>query len=520
MRGLSISCAALVLLIPVFGQAPAGWPFAGQNLSNTRSTFGDTAINVSNAGQLTKKWEFTTRDDVSATPAVDTGAGALYIPDWAGYIYKIDTGTGHLIWSHPLTDYGLPSTALSRTTPALDGNVLVIGASSSLATGQKSGAYLLALDATTGNLIWKQMTDPSLHSLLTGSPIIYQGVVYAGISSGEELVPDPTFRGSVVAYGLTTGALIWRTYMTPYGYTGVPIWSSTPVVDPKRNSLYVTTGNNYTVPASVDLCEKANIFQPAAVVACQDPTDYVDSVVSLDLTTGVVNWSRRGSETDAFVFACLVLACPAPRGKDYDFGAGANLYTTIVNGRLTQLLGAGQKSGYYYALNPDTGVPVWVRMVGPGGLLGGIQWGTATDNLGIYVAIANFRHATYTLQPSGMSWNGASWADIAPNTGKIVWQVPDPGADPLNPGQPAMATGPVTVVNGVVYAPSMSGYIYALSGRTGATLWSYDTGGSVNAAPAVVNGVVYWGSGYGYLGGNKPVGTHNNKLFAFALPPQ
>lgn len=519
MRLVFAGWSVFVLLSPAFGQVP-GWPFAGQNLSNTRSTTSETTINALNAGQLALKWEFTTQDDVSATPAVDANAHALYFPDWAGYLYKVNAETGQLIWSHAMTDYGLSANAISRTTPALYGNVLVIGASSSLAVQQTAGAYLLALDARTGNLIWKQSADPSPFSLLTNSVIIYQGVVYSGVSSIEEFLDFPTFRGSVAAYSLATGAVIWRTYMAPVGYSGVPIWSSTPVVDPRRNSLYVTTGNNYTVPDPVERCEKTHLMQPAQVMACQASTDYFDSIVSLDLTTGTVKWAHRASETDAWTGACLTFGptCPSPMGQDYDFGSGANLYTTFLNGAVTQLLGAGQKSGNYFALNPDTGATVWSESIGPGGKLGGIQWGTATDNLRIYIAIANFSHRPYTLQPSGVMWNGASWAAVAPNTGKIIWQVPDPGFSTVDPGQPAMATGPVTVANGVVYVPSMSGYVYALSAATGATLWSYNTGGSVNAGAAIVDGTVYWGSGYGYFGGDNPFGTHNNKLFAFSLP--
>jgi polyvinyl alcohol dehydrogenase (cytochrome) len=158
--------------------------------------------------------------------------------------------------------------------------------------------------------------------------------------------------------------------------------------------------------------------------------------------------------------------------------------------------------------------------VGPGGLTGGIQWGSASDNQQVYVAEANSGHKTYTLQPSGMSWNGGSWAALNAATGQFVWQVPDPGMDPVHPGEPSMAMGPVTVANGVVYCGSMSGAMYALNAATGATLWSFQAPGSVNAAPAVVNGWLYWGSGYGNFPKNKPIGTPSNTFYAFSVPAQ
>jgi polyvinyl alcohol dehydrogenase (cytochrome) len=57
--------------------------------------------------------------------------------------------------------------------------------------------------------------------------------------------------------------------------------------------------------------------------------------------------------------------------------------------------------------------------------------------------------------------------------------------------------------------------MFALDAATGATLWSFASGGSVIAGPAIVNGVVYWGSGYSRYG--PALGSGNNKLYAFAL---
>jgi len=40
-------------------------------------------------------------------------------------------------------------------------------------------------------------------------------------------------------------------------------------------------------------------------------------------------------------------------------------------------------------------------------------------------------------------------------------------------------------------------------------------GGSVNAAPAIVNGTLYWRSGYAHLG--IPPWSTNNKFYAFSI---
>ena len=50
------------------------------------------------------------------------------------------------------------------------------------------------------------------------------------------------------------------------------------------------------------------------------------------------------------------------------------------------------------------------------------------------------------------------------------------------------------VVNGVIYFGSDGGNVYALNASNGTLLWSYTNGGVVQSSPAVANGVVYIGS--------------------------
>src|ERR1700691_4652841 len=517
--GAAVS-AILLLAVPSFSQTPDGWPFAGNDLNNSRWASAETTLNNQNVSGLTVRWQFTTQNDVSATPSVDATAGYVYFPDWSGNLYKLNAATGATVWTHKLTDYGLSSAMMSRTTPTLYGSMVIIGASSSLAAPGPYGSYLLALTASDGSLFWMTALDPDLNSLETASPIIYNGIAYVGVSSTEEKLTNPTFRGSLAAVSLTNGQILWQTYFVPTGYSGAPVWSSTPVIDITRSQIYVTTGNNYLVPQSVQTCEQAAGANSRAILACQASNNYEDSIVALDLTTGNVKWGTHCSAEDAYITACSqdAAACPDPAGQDLDFGSGANLFTTTINGAATQLVGAGQKSGTYWALSPTNGAVQWSTSVGPSGLVGGIQWGTASDSQRIYVAISNAGQKTYTLKPSGVSWNGGSWAALNPATGAILWQVADPGYSTVHPSNHSMALGPVTVANGVVYAASMSGAMYAFDAATGATLWSFQAPGSVNAAPAVVNGTLYWGTGYHNFPAGAPLGTASNAFYAFSLP--
>ncbi len=516
-------CAVLLMAQASFSQTP-GWPSAGYDLRDSHWAPAETKLNSENVSGLTVKWKFTTQDDVSATPSVDSTGSYVYFPDWSGNLYKLSTATGATIWTHTMADYGMPPGIMSRTTPTLYGQKVIIGASVPLAASESDpnpfGAYLLALNSSDGSLIWSTLLDPDLNAISTASPIIYEGIAYVGVSSTEEGLGHPTFRGSLVAISLATGKILWRTHFAPYNYSGVPVWSSTPVIDVARSQIYVTTGNNYLVPLSVQMCEQAVLGNSGALLNCQAENNYDDSIVALDLATGTVKWAHRCTPADAYITSCRSggATCPDPEGLDLDFGAGANLFTATINGVPTQLVGAGQKSGIYWAVSPTTGVPAWYTVVGPFGKLGGIEWGTASDNQRIYVAVVNSAQQTYTLQPSGLPWNGSYWAALDAATGNILWQVPDPGQSTVFPGDHALALGPVTVAAGVVYVPSMSGHMYALDAASGATLWSFQAPGSVNAAPAVVNGTLYWGTGYHHFPIKQPIGTASNTFYAFSLP--
>jgi polyvinyl alcohol dehydrogenase (cytochrome) len=71
----------------------------------------------------------------------------------------------------------------------------------------------------------------------------------------------------------------------------------------------------------------------------------------------------------------------------------------------------------------------------------------------------------------------------------------------------------VSVANGVMYAGSYSGQMYALDTMTGKILWNFASGGSVIDGPSIVDGVLYWGSGYR----NIPPGIGNDKVYAFTM---
>lgn len=515
------------------GAAAAGWKAWGGDLWNTRSVGDADGFDADEIEGLAVKWVATTGGDVSATPTIH--AGSVYVPDFAGNLFRIDASTGQVIWSRPISGYtGVPGD-FSRTSPVIHGNTLVVGT--------QVGGRLVAVDRKTGDLQWTALLDSHPAALITQSPVVHGNRLYVGVSSREEYFTlDPsyaccTFRGSMVAVNLKDGAIVWKTYMAPDnggapgGFSGAAVWGSSPVVDTTRNALYFATGNNYEVPEEYADCMAEHADSPEdqqhlCVDVFDPPDNLVDAVVALDLRTGAVRWAKKLQGYDAFNLACSPYIpgadptnCPESPGPDYDFGQAPMLYTAQTATGPRQMLGAGQKSGIFWALDPDDdGEVIWSRAVGPGGVIGGLQWGSATDGHRIYVAISNYEHTPYVL-PGGAMAYGGSFAALDAATGAVVWQTPDPlSYEPiftptgLGPGFLAVDSAPVTLAGDVVLGGSLTGHMYAMDAATGDIRWSFFSGGSVSGGASVDKHVVYWGSGYA------KAGTPNNKVYAFHLP--
>jgi len=508
---LTIGCVIIVSLAAALSlrsqSNELGWAVAGQNLHNTRWQPNEHSISRANVASLTTKWTFTTGADVSATPTV--AGDAVYFPDWSGNLYAVRRDTGTQIWSHKISDYDGYAGSIARVSPAIHGNDLIIGDIESGSVAH-NGANVMAVNRQTGALRWITKVDAHPAAVITGSPVVQGDIVYIGVSSTEEsLATDPTyaccsFRGSLVALDINTGAIMWQTFDMPDnqgqadGYSGGAIWQP-PAIDVKRGMLYVGTGNNYEVPQSVKTCLAETVG--SAQTNCFDAGDLYDTAMALDMTTGQVKWSKRVQGVDIWTVACTKnpnpVSCPEPNSPDYDLsGSGPNLLPNFV--------GFGQKSGIYWAFNPDTGDILWSAMVGPGSSLGGIEWGTATDGERIYIAITNSKNLSYPLI-NGTTITWGAWSALDVSTGRILWQTADPAQ--------AIDLGSVSVANQVVYVGSLSGNMHALDAGTGKVLWTFASGGSVIDGPAIAGGTLFWGSGYKKI----TPGTGNNKVFAFSI---
>ena len=482
-----------------------GW--GGNGLGNSRYQTGANAgLSPADVGRLDVKWAFAFPGDTRAYSPPTIANGRLFLGSLGGGVYSLDASTGCVHWFFEAgASVRSPMTIASIERAGREREAIFFG---------DGTANAWAVDATSGETLWRTEVDAFPVANITGSTVYHDGRVFVVVGSNEEASaasPDYEccrFRGSVVALDAATGEILWKTWTVDeptrrernaidtqlWGPSGAPIWSS-PAIDPARNAIYVTTGNNYSNPAS----------------------DMSDSFIALDLDSGRILWSRQMTSGDAWTAACRLedkTNCASRTAPDFDFAASPILVERPGGQRL---LIAGQKSGVVHALDPDReGAIVWQTRVALGGSMGGVQWGSAADGERIYVAISDVRripvqHAWATEADPEI---GGGLIALDLDDGSVQWYTPPKacGDRPrCSPAQP----GAVTAIDGVAFAGSMTGVLRAYSTVDGSVLWEFDSvrsfetvngvpgsGGTIDGAgPTVANGVLYLNSGYPNGGG-------------------
>lgn len=371
------------------------------------------------------------------------------------------------------------------------------------------GGNTFALDAETGDLIWRADAKNDPNNAVTGTPTYFDGMLYVPLSSMEVVTAGRDSygccrsSGQVVAFNAETGEEVWRHRVIEematergvnakgakmYGPSGAPVWSS-PTVDAARAYLYIGTGENNSNP----------------------PTLTSDALQALDLKTGALIWNYQATPKDVYIDGCGrpgAVNCPDPLGPDVDFGM-APILTTRPDS--SQVLVVGQKSGVVHCLDPDTGQPVWQTRIGRGSALGGIHWGIATDGRLAYVANSDWLE--YGAEPNVPANPGLFALDLM--NGEIVWKsTSDPEICRGKNGCYNSNSSAPTLIPGVVFAGSLDGHLRAHDAGTGQVLWDFDTnrsfetvngveghGGSIDGpGPVVANGMVFINSGYALFG--------------------
>ena len=453
-------CAPPAKPFTLEGPSWNGW--SGRGTTNARHQF-EAGLSPADVARLKLKWVFAYPGGTPGPPTVV--GGRVILPGASGLVMSLDAETGCTYWA---SDLGAQMRAAVSIGKLPSGRVVAFA-------GDMRGE-VHALDASTGQTLWSTVVEDHPMVRLTGSVVYHDGRVYVPVSSQEErAASDPdyvccTFQGSVVALDGVTGRILWKapTLDEPLrkladgrrtGPSGVAVWTA-PTIDPKRGVLYVGTGNSYTEPAA----------------------STSDAVIAFDLKTGARRWVSQTHAGDAFMDGCYDkrhVNCPTGEvGPDFDLG-GSPMLVTIANGQDRLLVAS--KSGMVLAMDPDRrGRILWESRAGRGGLLGGSEFGAASDGAAAYVPITDLGPAQ-TKANRGLPPAPGLHA-LSAATGRVLWRAPAP--TPVctwgQPCAPVMHAAPV-VIPGVVFAGAFDGHERAYASADGRVLWDFDTGRSFEA---------------------------------------
>jgi outer membrane protein assembly factor BamB len=413
---------------PAQAQGAADWPQFMLNTSHSSYNAAATSITPANVADLQPVWNW----QVPASPNKGTTGlyptpvsvdGVLYVGANDGEFYAVNETTGQVLWSQFLGfeygSLGVVSTATVATDPSTGDLAVYVNA---------PNGYLYALDAATGNVLWQEVVAIPAGTSTTnyfawGSPLVANGNVYVGIASHNS---DPDVPAGVLGFNAGTGASLGEWHSEPNNANGGSVWS-TPAVLPD-GSIIVTTGNGQSNTAT---------------------GHYAESIVRLN-----------GSNLSLLDSWGVPASQQIPDG---DFGGSPTLFTADLNGTSTQLVGACNKNGIYYALQADdlSAGPVWQQTIdaptsdGGGPCVAGAIW----DGTNLIEGAGN--QATI----DGTTYQGGLYS-LNPATGSVVWATGLPGSIVGSPTEDGSG-----VVAATVWASTTGNYgVYLLSPATGAIL--------------------------------------------------
>src|SRR5499425_1695855 len=192
-------------------QSPVGkdWITNGGNMTNQRySTL--KQIDTSNVKQLKGAWMTRLKGSGSggkysaeATPLVKDGI--MYMVTGNDDVFALNAKTGEILWEH----WSQIGQQISTVCCGWLNRGLAMG-EGMLFLGQLD-ANVVALDIKTGKEVWRTPIEDWHNGYgITNAPLYYDGIVYTGNTGGEFGV-----RSRLTALDAKTGNILWRWYALP-----------------------------------------------------------------------------------------------------------------------------------------------------------------------------------------------------------------------------------------------------------------------------------------------------------------
>ncbi|HLM98828.1 MAG TPA: PQQ-binding-like beta-propeller repeat protein [Bryobacteraceae bacterium] len=427
-------------------------------------------INRANVPRLHLKWIFSIPHfGLEVTPL--EADGVMYVTG-PNQVFAIDALTGGQIWkySRPQTAGLVGDAALgtNRGAAIRDDKVFFV----------TDNAHLLALDRATGRLVWEVvMPDEPQSYGGTLAPLVVKDMVLAGVSGADEGI-----RGFIACYKTDSGKLLWRRWTIPRkGEPGSETWKgSEPLVgggstwltgsyDAETDMLYWPTGNPF--PDSEDADRGGDNL-------------YTNCVLALIPNTGELKWHFQFTPHDL---------------RDRDATEPPVLVDTVYHGKPRKLLLHADRNGFFYVLDRTNGelllAEPFLRRVDWAARIGADGRPQVTDTKGCPDDAANWSSTAYSPgtglyyflaleecvgSPLGYPDQTGQRFLRAVNieTGKVVWEVPQPG-----PAKAKTWSGVLATAGGLVFFGQPNGGFAAVDERDGKTLWQFPTNVRMKASP-------------------------------------
>lgn len=470
-------------------------------------------IDTGNVENLAVKWIYhvSRAEELEGVPIVSNGVMYVSQPN---EVDALDARSGRLIWRYQRAVRG----GGHNRGLAVYEHKIYLGT---------TDAFLVALDARTGSVIWEtKMPGTSIH-YQGGAPLVVNNKVVLGLYSTS---------GFVDAYDAETGKPLWRWNAIPkpgepgsdtwkgvdaWKFGGGPTWL-TGSYDPELNLIYWGTGQ-----ANPDF------------IGDHRPGDnlYSECVVALDADSGKLKWYFQFTPHDV---------------HDWDAVEIPVLIDAQFQEQPRKLLVQANRNGYYYVLDRTNGKflngtpfvksltwstgltadgkPILVPGKEPtlqGNLVcpptqGATNWPSpaynpdtrnfyviATEGCSInYRGSENFNPTDVEDQGTGYIESpeeGQRWQNYVRaldlTTGKLVWEYKQIGSNHYGPG--LLSTG-----GGLLFAGDNQGVFTALDARSGKPLWHMSTGEKITASPMA----------YSVMGHEYVAVISGPNVIAFGLP--
>ena len=499
-------------------QANANWALpAGTYAGNRFITI--EQIGKSNVGELREAWRTAISDDGEQEAAPIVWNGRMYVSTPHGGVLALDATTGKLLWHAPYNPAYVLLFAVNRGVGIADGNIFIA----------TQDCKIVALDLATGEKVWAvQGCQDTSNSFYSMAAYVYKGQIIVGTGGG-----DNGTCGLVSAFSTKNGQRLWDWYTIPgpgepghetwpgdsWKHGGAAVWPRL-AIDQDSDTLFVAPGN-----PGPDLY----------LAGRKGPNLYSDSLVALDISGSKprIKWYYQLLANDT---------------HDNDPAMIPVLFEGRVGRTMHHLVAIGDKAGDFVILDRETGQvmhrlavskqknrdkPTTVKgdEVCPNHG-GGIEWnGGAYDPASnLFIVPSTEECGVFKLTSAappqyipGQPYEGGPLPKRRLATGTVSAIDVDTGRLRWRKAMPYPADGGVLITStGLAFTSDVGGNVYAFDAATGEEYWKYDTHSAITAPLSAysINGTEYLAVVVGQAGNqatpNLPK-SEGSRVIAFAI---